>query len=95
MKKRADFGSKAAAFFDSLDEKVAPVARELRGFIRKTVPNVTESIKWGVPVYGHKGAICAARGGKESTQPFSSEPLARAWTTLTDWLKAPERTCDM
>ena len=37
MERREDYGNKADAFFDSLSESVAPLARELRRIIRKAI----------------------------------------------------------
>ena len=61
MERRADYGNHADAFFDSLSDSVAPLARELRGIIRKAIPKVTESIKWGTPVYEAHRLVCAIR----------------------------------
>ena len=65
MERREDYGNKADAFFDSLSESVAPLARELRRIIRKAVPNASESIKWGMPVYEADRMICAVRAGDD------------------------------
>ena len=54
-------GNEPNAFFGSLNEPVASLAKELRGIIRKAVPDVSESIKWGMPVYEKNGMICAIR----------------------------------
>lgn len=32
---------------------------ELRELINQTIPLAVESIKWGVPVWGHNGLICS------------------------------------
>lgn len=64
MKRRADYGSPADAFFDALDETLAPLARELRSLILRAVPDATEAIKWGMPVYEKNGPFCAIRCGK-------------------------------
>ncbi len=61
MKSRADYGTAADAFFDSLEDAVAPLARELRSIIRRALPHTSESIKWGMPVYEQDGVICAIR----------------------------------
>ena len=61
MKGRADYGSAADTFFDSLAEAVAPLARELRGIILRALPHASESLKWGMPVYEQDGMICAIR----------------------------------
>jgi hypothetical protein len=61
VQKRKDFGTTADSFFDDLAETVAPLARELRGVIRKAMPDATESIKWGMPVYESSRLVCAIR----------------------------------
>jgi hypothetical protein len=65
MKKRDDYGTPAGSYFESLDEGIAPLAEELRNLILKTIPKVSESIKWGTPVYEWKGSVCAIRTGKD------------------------------
>ena len=65
MKRREDYGSKADTFFDSLNDAIASPTRELRGIIRKAVPNASESIKWGAPVYEDNGLICAIHASNE------------------------------
>lgn len=61
MSRREDYGALADTFFDSLNEPIASLARELRGVIRKALPQVSEAIKWGMPVYEKGGLICAIR----------------------------------
>lgn len=61
MKPRDDYGKKADAFFDELNEPIAALARELRDIIRKAIPDADESIKWGIPVYEANGLTCALR----------------------------------
>ena len=65
MNGREDYANKADAFFDSLSDSVAPLARELRGIIRKALPKASESIKWGMPVYEADGLICAVRAADD------------------------------
>ena len=65
MKRRKDYGSKADTFFESLRGPIAPLARELRGIIRRAIPGASESLKWGMPVYGVDGLICAIRRSKD------------------------------
>jgi hypothetical protein len=67
MNKRADYGRKADRYFDSLNERVGPPARELRALIFKSAPKVSETIKWGMPVYEQRDVamwVCAIRAGK-------------------------------
>lgn len=61
MTRRADFGDNADSFYDSLNQNVGPLARELRAVIRKAVPKASETIKWGMPVYETDRLVCAVR----------------------------------
>jgi hypothetical protein len=61
MERRKDYGKNADAFFNSLSNPVAPLARQLRGIIRKAIPKASESIKWGMPVYEAHKMVCAVR----------------------------------
>lgn len=61
MERRHDYGDDADAFFHSLNRRIAPLARELRGIIRRAVPTASEAIKWGMPVYEADGLICSIR----------------------------------
>jgi len=65
MKARGDYLATVDIFFDSLNEPLATLARELRGIIFAAVPEVSESIKWGMPVYEKDGLICAIRPGNK------------------------------
>jgi len=65
VKKRADYGSKADTWFDSLDDDLAPLAAELRALILQAVPGATEVIKWGAPVYEKENvSICGLRAAR-------------------------------
>ncbi len=35
-----------------------PVLNKLRGLIHKTIPEVEETIKWGMPFFEYKGPVC-------------------------------------
>lgn len=61
MKTRKDAGCKADSFFDSLPEALAPLARALRNLVLETIPEASESIKWGMPVYETSKLVCALR----------------------------------
>jgi hypothetical protein len=61
MERRKDYGNNADAFFDSLSSTVVPLARQLRGIIRKAIPKASESIKWSMPVYEAHKMVCAVR----------------------------------
>ncbi|MCA9190428.1 MAG: DUF1801 domain-containing protein [Planctomycetales bacterium] len=65
MEKRKDFGAGADEFFDSLDGTVAALARSLRSIIRQAIPGVSETIKWGIPVYETDKLICAVRPSQD------------------------------
>lgn len=65
MQRRHDYGDDADAFFHSLNRRIAPLALELRGIIRKAVPKASEAIKWGMPVYESDGLICSIRAADE------------------------------
>lgn len=63
MQQRDDFGMKATAWFESLDEDLSPLATELRALVLVAAPGATEVIKWGTPVYEKEGlSICSLRG---------------------------------
>lgn len=38
---------------------------ELRQLINQTAPELDEGFKWGVPVWSHKGLVCAISGFKD------------------------------
>lgn len=61
MLKRKDYGDNTERFFDSLNDNVSPLARELRAIIRNAIPKASESIKWGMPVYECDKIVCAVR----------------------------------
>ena len=61
MKAREDYGTAADDFFKSC----AALPRRWPGnselCIRKALPDATESIKWGMPVYETEKLVCAVR----------------------------------
>ena len=62
MRQRDDYGAKANEWFESLGDEIAPLAAELRDLILAAVPDATEVIKWGTPVYEKEGmSICSLR----------------------------------
>jgi hypothetical protein len=66
MQQRDDYGAKAAAWFESLGDEIAPLAAELRDLVLAAVPDATEVIKWGTPVYEKDGlSICSLRAASE------------------------------
>ena len=64
MKNRSDHGNKADKYFNDLDEAIPPLAIDLRALIVEVIPDSTESIKWGVPVYEQNGLVCSIRDSK-------------------------------
>ena len=65
MNSRADYGNSADAWFASLDDTIASVGAQVRSLILKSVPGMTECIKWGMPNYEKGGMVCALRAGKD------------------------------
>ena len=67
MEQRADFGSQADDYFEAIDARLKPLALELRSLVRETIPNASEVIKWGMPVYLLHGKMwfCSIRAGKD------------------------------
>jgi hypothetical protein len=50
---------KVDALIRDLDPSVRPIADGLRGLVRRTAPELRESVKWGVPVWtGQKNVVC-------------------------------------
>lgn len=65
MTQRADFGDQADEYFAALDEDIRPLALAVRSLIRATIPQATEVIKWGMPVYVTDNPmwVCSIRAG--------------------------------
>ena len=61
MEKRQDYGTAADGFFESLNGPIAPLAQEVRAVIHSAIPQASESIKWGMPVYECNKLVCAVR----------------------------------
>ena len=80
MVRRSDYGKKADSFFNSLKGPNALLARELRLIIRQALPNVSESLKWGMPVYEQDKLICSIRLAKE----FVALQFYQSGTNLPD-----------
>jgi|GEM_PF-1253071 len=59
--KRADLGSDVEPFFASLKGPPREIAHRLRSLVKREVPGVTESIKWGMPVFERQGLLCYIR----------------------------------
>ncbi len=57
---RPDYGTPTDAYFDAIDDaQVRDAAVELRDLVRGAAPKATECIKWGIPVWEHRGMLCA------------------------------------
>ena len=65
MNKRSDYGSDADLYFAKLDLELQPLALALRELILTKLPAANEVIKWGMPVYELKGAVCSIRSTKK------------------------------
>ncbi|MFM1815872.1 MAG: hypothetical protein RLZ98_2567 [Pseudomonadota bacterium] len=62
MARRADYGTRADAFFDGLDQPVNDLACAVRSAVQEAVPELSECIKWGMPVYEIDGRmVCSIR----------------------------------
>lgn len=56
--RRADLGADVSLYFDSLSGWQATLARRLDKLVRKAAPKATSVVKWGMPVYEHRGMLC-------------------------------------
>jgi len=65
MQDRNDYGLPANTYYGDIDRKLKPLAMTLRELILETIPDVTESIKWGVPVYQQQKLICSVRANRQ------------------------------
>lgn len=82
MSQRADFGSKADGYFNSLEDNVGPLALALRSLVCETIPGAVEVIKWGIPVYelNNQMWFCSIRSGKG----YAALQFGADWTSLPD-----------
>ncbi|MCX6350682.1 MAG: YdeI/OmpD-associated family protein [Bacteroidetes bacterium] len=46
------------AYIEKAEPFAQPILNHLRELVHKTVPEVTETIKWGMPAFDYKGAFC-------------------------------------
>jgi len=58
---RPDLGASADPYFAKIPASLNPIAKRLRAIIRGAAPRASEAIKWGMPVYEHKGMLCYIR----------------------------------
>jgi len=88
MQKNTRSKSSVDTLIESLDKPVAALAKELRRIIRKALPDATEDIKWGIPVYEQHGLICAIRPARD----YIALQFYSAGTSLDDPLGLLEGT---
>ena len=62
--RRTDYGRNTDEWFDSLDDSISSLGAQLRLLFHAAVPDITECIKWGTPVFEKGGQICSMRAGK-------------------------------
>jgi len=80
LEHRPDYAKKPDSFFNSLKGHQALLARELRRMIHQALPHVSESLKWGMPVYEQDKLICSIRPAKE----FVALQFYQSGTSLSD-----------
>ena len=56
---RADLGAPADGYFASQPAELAALLTPLRALVKRVVPGVHESMKWGRPFYEKDGSVCA------------------------------------
>ena len=61
MKKREDYGKDPDSWFSSQESSLISVASQLRVLIKNAIPDINETIKWGMPTYEKNALICALR----------------------------------
>lgn len=59
--KRADLGAAVDTYFARLGPEHKSIATRLHALVRKAAPKVTGAVKWGMPVYEHRGMLCYIR----------------------------------
>jgi uncharacterized protein YdeI (YjbR/CyaY-like superfamily) len=53
------------AYIGNAQDFAKPILRHLRELVHASCPDVTETIKWGVPHFDYKGMMCAMASFKE------------------------------
>ncbi|MFZ4576663.1 MAG: DUF1801 domain-containing protein [Phycisphaerales bacterium] len=64
MPPRADYGQAAETYFAAVDPALREITDRLRRIVKEAAPKATESLKWGMPVYEHKGLLCYIKAAK-------------------------------
>lgn len=55
---RADLGVSADGYYAALEPVHKDIAERLRRVVKDAAPKASEVIKWGMPVFEHKGLLC-------------------------------------
>jgi hypothetical protein len=63
---RADFGAAIAGFIRKQPVRLRAILEELRRLVEATVPDVTSSLKWGMPCFTLAGNMMCMLGGHKS-----------------------------
>lgn len=58
---RKDLSGSIQSYVEALPEPTREIAEELVALVRKTVPDATSELKWGMPVFSHYGMFCYLR----------------------------------
>lgn len=58
---RPDLGAPADGYFAKIPAPLKAVAAQLRRIVRSAAPAASEAIKWGTPVFEHRGMLCYIR----------------------------------
>jgi uncharacterized protein YdeI (YjbR/CyaY-like superfamily) len=53
------------AYIDQAQPFAKPILKKLRALIHKGIPEVEETMKWGMPFFEYKGPVCNFAGFKE------------------------------
>jgi uncharacterized protein YdeI (YjbR/CyaY-like superfamily) len=54
----ATFDPRVDAYIEKSADFAKPVLVHLRELVHKACPDITETLKWGMPSFGHKGIVC-------------------------------------
>lgn len=60
-----DVSEKVTKSIESYNDWRGELLKELRALINETAPELTEDLKWGVPVWTYKGLVCAISAFKD------------------------------
>src|SRR3954470_22312000 len=53
------------AYIDNAQDFAKPILKHFRKLVHETCPEVTETIKWGMPSFEYKGILCGIAAFKE------------------------------